>query len=466
VSQDLACTSRLQTWHQPSKNAQEASAPAFLKDIVVRKVTSKTDISETPARIQRGTFDPRLPGRRRTKDIADFDLDRLAQATNGNCALLRYQSLRQPHPSLFVEPDLSDVQLVTEVTAVSAPAPVLTVEAAFKKSSCFEDFVVHLQASPEGVANVASRTAEQTSSQMWQTYRCGRVTSSRVTKCTNKISQNSLLTTAKTHSIVADVMGYYEEAVGPQLSWGKSREDRARKLYVITQRKIHKHLDVALTGVWISSKTPWVAASPDGLVSCTCCGSGCLEIKCPWTHRMLSVAQYAQQTDACLSFSQITGDFKLKKDHAYFGQVQLHMYCTETYWCDFVVHTAAKEGNLATLRVPRDDEYIQHQTSKSRIFLEFCIYSELKTRQVKERVRENYVKRVMEDILKQLDSIGTTQSSNTDFLCGACASTWSSGDESIQCESCLMWFHYKCQGIKGSEAFLKNDDSWRCSFCN
>ena len=38
---------------------------------------------------------------------------------------------------------------------------------------------------------------------------------------------------------------------------------------------------VSDTGLYINPDVPHLGAPPDGLVTCDCCGEGCLEIKCP-----------------------------------------------------------------------------------------------------------------------------------------------------------------------------------------
>ena len=38
----------------------------------------------------------------------------------------------------------------------------------------------------------------------------------------------------------------------------------------------------------ISSDYPFLGASPDGLVSCDCCGEGLVEIKCPFRYRNMT----------------------------------------------------------------------------------------------------------------------------------------------------------------------------------
>ncbi|KAK3093534.1 hypothetical protein FSP39_016902 [Pinctada imbricata] len=58
------------------------------------------------------------------------------------------------------------------------------------------------------------------------------------------------------------------------------------------------------------------------------------------------------------------------------------------------------------------------------------------------------------------------------YICKMCESEceWEPAetkDESIACDKCNGWFHYKCVNIKGSEAFLKKSaSSWFCTGCS
>lgn len=58
------------------------------------------------------------------------------------------------------------------------------------------------------------------------------------------------------------------------------------------------------------------------------------------------------------------------------------------------------------------------------------------------------------------------------FSCSICKcncewETANIGDESIACDKCNMWFHYKCVNLKGNEAFLKKTNTtWYCSGCS
>ena len=45
-------------------------------------------------------------------------------------------------------------------------------------------------------------------------------------------------------------------------------------------------------GLFISQTYPNLGASPDGVISCNCCGERILEIKCPWTSRERLISEY------------------------------------------------------------------------------------------------------------------------------------------------------------------------------
>lgn len=58
------------------------------------------------------------------------------------------------------------------------------------------------------------------------------------------------------------------------------------------------------------------------------------------------------------------------------------------------------------------------------------------------------------------------------FICKICEAEceWEPAEtknESLACDKCNGWFHYKCVNIKGTEAFLKKSaSSWFCTGCS
>ena len=78
----------------------------------------------------------------------------------------------------------------------------------------------------------------------------------------------------------------------------------------------------------IHPKWSHISASPDGLVDCTCCGEGVVEIKCPFCHRNDGIQDAAKDKKFCLQqISDGTGTYSLDHSHAYYYQVLTQIFC-------------------------------------------------------------------------------------------------------------------------------------------
>ena len=71
----------------------------------------------------------------------------------------------------------------------------------------------------------------------------------------------------------------------PAIRFCREHENVARQLYFDEYKTCHKKATIKTTGLHIYESKPFMAASPDGLVSCKCCGNGLIEIKCSYYHR-------------------------------------------------------------------------------------------------------------------------------------------------------------------------------------
>ena len=72
--------------------------------------------------------------------------------------------------------------------------------------------------------------------------------------------------------------------------WGLVHEESARKAYYIVERHNHHKLQLLPKGFLISSKKPFLGASPDNICRCHCstgCSDVVVEYKCPWKHQDL-----------------------------------------------------------------------------------------------------------------------------------------------------------------------------------
>ena len=122
---------------------------------------------------------------------------------------------------------------------------------------------------------------------------------------------------------------------------GSGIEKYARKRYVKKSRSGHKHFKCEETGLKLHPERFMLGSSVNGMVSGACCGIGCLEIKCPFSHRENTVGEYVQESDSCLE--QSTGNlpkmkYCLKHTHQYYIQVKHQMFVTDTSYAVFLLY--------------------------------------------------------------------------------------------------------------------------------
>ena len=100
--------------------------------------------------------------------------------------------------------------------------------------------------------------------------------------------------------------------------------------------KLHTKFTVALSGLVVHPEHPHLGASPDGVVSCDCCGLGVLEIKCPFSCRNICFTEASRDDPQfCLTIEK-DSCFELKNTHEFYYRVQAQMKLTGVSYCDFV----------------------------------------------------------------------------------------------------------------------------------
>ena len=128
--------------------------------------------------------------------------------------------------------------------------------------------------------------------------------------------------------------------------YGLDNEDTARSAYLENFAEIHESLMVIKSGLILHPSYPFMSATPDGIVHCSYCGSGTLEIKCPYICRERSFEEVAKENNPAFCLQQDEdGSLSLKKDHSYYYQVQMQMQLCLVNYCDFVVW---REGEIFT----------------------------------------------------------------------------------------------------------------------
>lgn len=102
-------------------------------------------------------------------------------------------------------------------------------------------------------------------------------------------------------------------------------------MYIEEQQQKHMSFNYEKCGLIIDSKQHFIAASPDGLVHCDCCGKGLAEFKCPF-----SLKDGGDISPTSLPYIDANG---LKEDHEYYYQIMTQLMVTNASYADFCVWT-------------------------------------------------------------------------------------------------------------------------------
>ena len=199
--------------------------------------------------------------------------------------------------------------------------------------------------SKEQACLIEQSTRSQSETVLWREERKKRMTASRVggiakmRKGTKKAKR-------------VQEMLYSRFTGNAATRYGLAMEEEAMKQYVAYQHQ-HGHPGLATepAGLHISTVEPWLAASPDGIVTDPSAAHphGLIELKNPYSARELTIEQFGSKKSSCLE--RKNEKWMLKKGHDYYYQIQCQLYCSDNSWCDFVVRT---DKGMLVERIHRD----------------------------------------------------------------------------------------------------------------
>lgn len=280
----------------------------------------------------------------------------------------------------------------------------------------------------------------------------------------------------KNDSLLKDIMGYRPPAYSPVIHWGQYNENVAIKEFFKCKRSQHKNIKIHKCGVVLWNTNPIIAASPDALVSCSCCGVRPLEVKNPFTHSDLSISQFASQPNSCLHITS-SGEIKLKTNHDYYYQVQAQILVEHAEVGYFCLKTASPYDNLHCEEIDFDPMLMAETIEKVQIFFKLVVAPELLHGKLKNKMEltgsssDGLVPPATESDTTVHVTEEPVVSSVVDYMCLVCHKECldepvNFNDMSVCCDVCKQWFHWGCVGLKGTETFLKRRHlEWKCPFC-
>lgn len=348
---------------------------------------------------------------------------------------------------------------------------------------------------------VSNLTREQEKSDLWFQFRVGRITASKLYDVARKVNSETGVVSQRNDSFLKQVMNYSPPVYSPAIHWGKYNEKLAVQKFFRLNRRKHKKLEIKQCGVILYDFNPIIAASPDALVSCVCCGTYPLEVKNPYKHRNLSINKFAEQPESCLHIN-FDGVVQLKVDHPYYYQVQAQMLATKSDKGYFALKTVSPYNNFFCQEICFDPMFMEEVVAKATKVFECVIMPELIHKHLKTRMAQDeevdesdQVPTFDSPTPHEIDQVPTklgpqsptglqpdtapvdsltpyVMSSAVEFECNVCHLECIDEpnefkDMSIYCDKCTNWYHWVCVGVKGTELFLKRKRmKWFCISCD
>ena len=227
---------------------------------------------------------------------------------------------------------------------------------------------------------------------------------------------------------------------------GIKHEQTAIDFFVEFISKTHKNFKAEQCGLFINKDYPYLHATPDFLYSCDCCEeTGCGEVKCPFSLYNTDFLDYLNSKNSCFYIKE--GVPCLKREHAYYFQVQQQLFTLNKDFCYFIVFgfKESKEHTLCFEKVPKDIHHWNTVVPRLHYFWRFCILPEVVARWY---TRKGHL-------------INSGESGNIQFSCLCMRVTT---EETIKCKnhSCsVINFHPSC--LKIQDFTVK--ESWLCPLC-
>lgn len=215
--------------------------------------------------------------------------------------------------------------------------------------------------------SIAERTKEQANSREWFKHRSGRITASKFKLvCKTSVDKPSL---SLVKSICYPTKFLFKTKA---TMWGINHEKDAVAAYLAAENPYHQDLTIEEVGLQVIPQYPQFGASPDRLRHCTCCGSGCVEVKCPFLLKTMSFDQFVDLKTSCVV--KTSDGIFLDKKHSYYYQIQMQMAITKTSFCDFVVWGP---NCLCCERVHFNEDFWASESAKALEFHKGAIMPEL-----------------------------------------------------------------------------------------
>lgn len=231
---------------------------------------------------------------------------------------------------------------------------------------------VRLNLTEQEIDQIEKDTRQQAKCRSFFRHRAGRIGASQsgAASKTNPYSPSQSLIKSTCYP---DLFKISNDAV----IHGCKYEKEALLHYENEMKKHHKDFKITQCGLVVNKEHQFIHATPDFLCSCSCCGEGCGEIKCPISIKDNNFDDYILKKSSCLQ--KVDGVFKLKRDHNYYNQVQQQLFTVNRGYCDFIVYSVddQKQGAFIQERIVQDKKHWETNLPILTKFWYTCILPEV-----------------------------------------------------------------------------------------
>ena len=192
--------------------------------------------------------------------------------------------------------------------------------------------LAHLSVDEDKVNTIEATSREQSESEIWKKERTYRFTAS---------SFQLIAKRQRNHDSFAQSIMHPKPFTSKYVAHGMKFEPVALREYEKFMFNRKTPVAVLKSGFVVSEAFPVLGASPDAKVidfGCSIC-FGLAEVKCPHTKFHVTLLEACSDPNFFMEKISDT-QCRLKRDHAYYGQVQGQMGVTGAKWCDFIVYTS------------------------------------------------------------------------------------------------------------------------------
>ena len=176
-----------------------------------------------------------------------------------------------------------------------------------------------IKISEEEVRNVEDLTKKQSKCKHWFDFRAGRITASKMKAACRTNTEKPSIDLLKKICYPTKCI-FQNDAT----KWGIEKEHQAKCDFLVLFKQTHENGNLVDCGLNISLDYPFIGASPDGMLTCDCCGTCCVEVKCPYSRRGEIIDENIPYLKKCDD-----DELRLDKKHDYYFQVQTQLGVTK-----------------------------------------------------------------------------------------------------------------------------------------